>query len=349
LKSTVSVVRGDEVVTSHHIGDLEHLATWQSFRQAVEHLPALYGVTPEIVAHDLHPEYLSTKFAFDLDLPSVAVQHHHAHVASCMVEHGRREPVVALAFDGLGYGPDGTLWGGEVLVADYAGYERAAHLRPVQMPGGAAAIREPWRMALVWARAAGRSDPDQLGLAPAGLDATAVHAVADLVDRGGGRPTTSVGRLFDAVAVLLGCRKHVTYEAQAAIELEALARAVDRDDARSFAEDVPFADGVLDPAPLVDRIVEERARGIPAAVLAAAFHESIGLATARVAHDLARARDIDAVVLTGGVFQNVRLSEIVVRELDRSGLTVLTHERVPPNDGGLSIGQAAIAAFGAGR
>ncbi len=221
-------MRGDEVVASHHIGDLEHLATWQSFRQAVEHLPALYGVTPEIVAHDLHPEYLSTKFALDLDLPSVAVQHHHAHVASCMVEHGRREPVVALAFDGLGYGPDGTLWGGEVLVADYAGYERAAHLRPVPMPGGSAAIREPWRMALVWARAAGRSDPDELGLVPAGLDATAVaavavDAVADLVDRGGGRATTSVGRLFDAVAVLLGCRARVTYEAQAAIELEALA------------------------------------------------------------------------------------------------------------------------------
>ena len=349
LKSTVSVVRGGEVVASHHIGDLEHLATWQSFRQAVEHLPALYGVTPEIVAHDLHPEYLSTKFALDLDLPSVAVQHHHAHVASCMVEHGRREPVVALAFDGLGYGPDGTLWGGEVLVADYAGYERAAHLRPVAMPGGSAAIREPWRMALVWARAAGRSDPDQLGLAPAGLDATAVDAVADLVDRGGGRATTSVGRLFDAVAVLLGCRARVTYEAQAAIELEALARAVDRDDAPSFADDVPFADGVLDPAPLVDRMVEERARGIPAAVLAAAFHESIGLATARVARDLARTRGIDAVVLTGGVFQNVRLSEIVARELGRSGLAVLTHERVPPNDGGLSIGQAAIAAFGAGR
>jgi hydrogenase maturation protein HypF len=347
LKSTVSVSRGDEVVASHHIGDLEHLATWQSFRQAVEHLPALYGVVPEIVAHDLHPEYLSTKFALDLDLPNVAVQHHHAHVASCMVEHGRRDPVVALAFDGLGYGPDGTLWGGEVLVADFSGYERVAHLRPLPMPGGSAAIREPWRMALVWARAAGRSDPGPLGLAAAGLDPATVDAVADLVGRGEGRATTSIGRLFDAVAVLLGCRARVTYEAQAAIELEALARAVDRDDAPSFADDVLFADGVLDPAPLVDRIVRERARGIPNAVLAAAFHESIGLAAARVARDVAGTRGIDAVVLTGGVFQNVRLGEIVTQDLGRSGVTVLVHERVPPNDGGLSIGQAAIAAFDA--
>jgi hydrogenase maturation protein HypF len=347
LKSTVAVVRGDEVVASHHIGDLEHLATWQSFRQAVEHLPALYGVTPEVVAHDLHPEYLSTKFALDLDLPTVAVQHHHAHAASCMAEHGRRDPVVALAFDGLGYGPDGTLWGGEVLVADYSGYERVAHLRPVPLPGGSAAIREPWRMAVVWARAAGRDDPDQLGLVRADVDPATVDAVATMVERGTGRVTTSVGRLFDAVAVLLGRRVRVTYEAQAAIELEALARAVGRDDAPSFADDVVVADGVLDPAPLVARIVHERASGTPVSVLAAAFHESIGLAAARVAHDVASERGIDAVVLTGGVFQNVRLSEIVECELRRRGLDVLTHERVPPNDGGLSIGQAAVAAFGA--
>ena len=150
LKCTVAVTRGPEVVVGHHLGDLEHLATYQSFLQSVAHLPALYGVTPELVAHDLHPEYLSSKFAADLDLPTVGVQHHHAHVAACMVEHQRREPVVALAFDGLGYGPDGTLWGGEVLVAGLEGYERVGHLRPVPMPGGAAAIREPWRMAAVW-------------------------------------------------------------------------------------------------------------------------------------------------------------------------------------------------------
>ncbi len=155
LKSTVSVAKGRMVVPSHHIGDLEHLATHRSFVQALDHLCRLYGVTPEVVAHDLHPEYLSTKLALGLELPTLGVQHHHAHVAACMIEHGQTAPVLGLAFDGLGYGPDGTLWGGEVLVADLTGYERVGHLVAMPMPGGVAAIREPWRMAAVWAAAAG--------------------------------------------------------------------------------------------------------------------------------------------------------------------------------------------------
>ena len=169
LKSTVSVAKGAFVVPSHHIGDLEHLATHRSFLQAIDHLCDLYGVVPDVVAHDLHPEYRSTKLAAELDLPAVGVQHHHAHVASCLVEHGREGPVLGLAFDGLGYGPDGTLWGGELLVADLAGYERVGHLASVPMPGGVAAIREPWRMAAVW-------------LARAGDRAAAVRA---LPERGG--------------------------------------------------------------------------------------------------------------------------------------------------------------------
>ncbi len=219
LKSTIAITRGDDVVAGHHIGDLEHLATYQSFVQAVDHLPALYGVRPEVVAHDLHPEYLSTKFALDLDLPVVAVQHHHAHVAACMVEHGRTEPVLGLAFDGLGYGADGTLWGGELLVADFDGFERVGHLRGVAMPGGVAAIREPWRMGAVWARLAGADPLEQFP----DVDPATVHAVDDLAARGHGPVTSSMGRLFDAVAALLGCRTRVSYEAQAAIELEALA------------------------------------------------------------------------------------------------------------------------------
>ena len=151
LKATVAVAFGSDAVVSHHIGDLEHLATYQSFLQAIDHLRGLYGVTPEVVAHDLHPEYLSTKLAMDLDLPTVAVQHHHAHVASCLTEHGRPGPVLGLAFDGLGYGTDGTLWGGELLVADLQGFERVGHLAAITMPGGAAAIREPWRMGVAWA------------------------------------------------------------------------------------------------------------------------------------------------------------------------------------------------------
>ncbi|MET0903902.1 MAG: carbamoyltransferase HypF, partial [Acidimicrobiales bacterium] len=215
LKATVAVAFGSDAVVSHHIGDLEHLATYRSFLQAIDHLRSLYGVTPEVVAHDLHPEYLSTKLAMDLDLPTFAVQHHHAHVASCLTEHGRVGPVVALAFDGLGYGADGTLWGGELLVADLQGFERVGHLAAITMPGGVAAIREPWRMGLAWAHHAGVDDP---------FDDARQAAVLDLVKRGHGPVTTSMGRLFDAVAALLGLRPAVSYEAQAAIELEALAR-----------------------------------------------------------------------------------------------------------------------------
>ena len=222
LKSTVSVAKGAFVVPSHHIGDLEHLATHRSFLQAIDHLCDLYGVVPDVVAHDLHPEYRSTKLAADLDLPAVGVQHHHAHVASCLVEHGREGPVLGLAFDGLGYGPDGTLWGGELLVADLAGYERVGHLASVPMPGGVAAIREPWRMAAVWLARAGdraaavRALPD--------VEAATCEAVLDLAGSPLSLSTTSMGRLFDAVAALIGGRRRVSYEAQAAIELEALAR-----------------------------------------------------------------------------------------------------------------------------
>ena len=213
-----------DVVASHHIGDLEHLATWRSFEQAVTHLGALYGVVPEVVAHDLHPEYLSTKYARDLDLPAIAVQHHHAHVAACMTEHGVTAPVLGLAFDGLGYGTDGTLWGGEFLVADLVSSVRVGHLRPVGLPGGAAAIREPWRMAVVWTRLAFGADATRARL---GAIEPRVGQLLDSSRRL--RPTTtSVGRLFDAVAALLGCRGKVSYEAQAAIELEALARTVAR-------------------------------------------------------------------------------------------------------------------------
>ena len=350
MKSTISVAKGRSVVPSHHIGDLEHLANHRSFLQALDHLCALYGVTPEVVAHDLHPEYLSTKLALELDLPTLGVQHHHAHVAAAMVEHGRTEPVLGLAFDGLGYGPDGTLWGGELLVADLTGYERVGHLRSVPMPGGVAAIREPWRMAAVWAAAAaGRSSVAE---ALPGLDRATREVVLDLAGLPISPRTTSMGRLFDAVAALLGGRRRVSYEAQAAIELEAMARTVDRTSAPAYEGTVSVtrADGMaqLDPAPLIARLLDDRARGVPVALLAAGFHEAIGRASAQLGADLARQRGLDAVVLTGGVFQNARLSEVVEEGLLERGLAVLVHQDVPPNDGGISVGQAAIAAYAAG-
>jgi hydrogenase maturation protein HypF len=337
LKSTIALAVGTDVIASHHIGDLEHLATYRSFLQAIDHLRALYGVTPEVVAHDLHPEYLSSKLAADLDLSTVGVQHHHAHIASCLTEHARSHPVVGLAFDGLGFGCDRTLWGGELLVADLRTCERAGHLAPVTMPGGVAAIRKPWRMGVAWAQHAGVAAP---------FDDPRRDAVADLVVRGHGPVTTSMGRLFDAAAALLGMHPVVSYEAQAAIALEAAARAVPRGEAPRFPVDVEHAAGmvVIDPAPLVAALVAGRREGTAPALLAAGFHESMGRAAAAAAIEVAGSHGLGTVALSGGVFQNPLLSAIVEGALARAGLEVLVHRIVPPNDGGISIGQAAVAA-----
>lgn len=348
LKSTVAVAKGTMVVASHHLGDLEHPATSQAFLQAIDHLCHLYGVSPEVVAHDLHPEYLSTKWALDSDLPTFGVQHHHAHVASCLAEHEFGGRVLGVAFDGLGLGLDGTLWGGEFLVADLSGFERVGHLRAVPLPGGAAAIRQPWRMALAWAaQSLGRQGAAELGPQ---LDER-WPAVLGLVDSATHHAplTTSAGRLFDAVSALLGVRRAVTYEGQAAIELEALARTVRIEDAPSFA--APEVDrscglAVLDPRALIGQVVHECRAGTPAAVVAAGFHRALGEATADLAAALAGEHGLNTVALSGGVFQNARLTQVVEEGLRQRGLSVLVHSAVPPNDGGISIGQAAVAALG---
>ena len=345
LKNTVAVAKGPNVVASHHIGDLEHLPAYRSFLQAVDHLCQLVGVEPEVVAHDLHPEYLSTKFAVDLDLPALPVQHHHAHVASCMVEHARTEPVLGVAFDGLGMGSDGTLWGGELLVADLSGFRRVGHLRAVPLPGGNQAIREPWRMALVWTAAAmGRGAAERYG---AGVDDRwpAVLALSEHPDT---PATTSAGRLFDAVAGLLGLRSRVTYEAQAAIELEACAAGVPLSAQPGYELSSARDDEglVLDPSPLLARVMADRDAGVPLPLIAASFHDGLARGVAAAAAELARSEGLDTVALSGGVFQNARLTAAVAGELQAGGLEVLVHERVPPNDGGISIGQAGVAAAG---
>ncbi len=349
LKNTISVAKNDWVVASHHIGDLEHLATYRSFQQAVEHLARLYGVVPEVVAHDMHPEYLSSKYAADLELPVVAVQHHHAHVAACMVEHGRTSSVLGITYDGLGYGPDGSLWGGEMLVADFGSFERVAHLRPMRMPGGSAAIREPWRMAAVWAAAALGPHAALERLRNLGVDETIAQAVLDLASGPSSPSTTSAGRLFDAVAALLGGRTKVSYEAQAAIELEALARTVSRSDAPRYGGTITVSDEqgmlVLDPVPLIGALVADIDRGVDRRLMAAGFHEALGRATVDVAATCLTRSRLDTVVLTGGVFQNARMTEVVETGLRELGATVLVPTAVPTNDGGISVGQAAIAAY----
>jgi len=341
LKSTVSLARQRSLIASHHLGDLEHLPAYEAFLQATGHLARLYAVQPEVVVHDLHPDYLSTKYAVELDLPVLGVQHHHAHVASCLVDHGRVGPALGVAFDGHGYGPDATLWGGEFLWADLDRYERLGHLVTVGLPGGAAAIREPWRMAQAWAtHAAG----PEVGRATGARFDDRAAAVAGLLERPTTIPTSSVGRLFDAAAALLCGRGRVSFEGQAAIELEALAAAVTIDPRRGATGGVEVRwEGdqlVLDPAELIlDLLAAE-----PGPEAAARFHDALGHATAVAAALLAGRHGLGVVALTGGVFQNARLTQIVAGALRERDLEVLVHRQVPPNDGGISIGQAAIGA-----
>ena len=349
LKNTVTVAKGTNLIASHHIGDLEHLAAYKSFLQAVDHLCHLTGVVPEVVAHDLHPEYLSTKFAIDLDLPLLGVQHHHAHIASCLAEHRRDDKVLGIAFDGTGMGTDGVIWGGEFLVADLDSYQRVGHLAAVALPGGVRAVREPWRMALAWARTAlGREEAERYGRS---VDER-WPSILSIIEREDSLRTTSAGRLFDGVAALLGIRPQVTYEAQAAIELEAAAAGEPLSTPRSWRRRLgrPRHPGrrrvrrcsIRHPWWLTWWPSPTGGTSVP--VVAAAFHAGLGRSVAAMARDLAAHAGVNTVALSGGVFQNARLTEIVERELTASGVEVLVHSRVPPNDGGVSIGQAAVAA-----
>jgi len=343
LKNTLAVTRDGTVIASHHVGDLEHPAAYRSFTEAAAHLCTLFGVEPEAVACDLHPDFHSSGFARGLGLPVVAVQHHHAHVASCLVEHGRTAPVLGIAFDGFGLGDDGTMWGGELLVADLHGYRRAGHLRTVPLPGGDAAAREPWRMGLSWLRSA---CGDGAALAWASRHDARAEQVLRAVASEGTAQTSSAGRLFDAVAALLDIRDRTSFEGQAAIELEAAARR-HRGSVPHLEIDVVDEAGqfILDPRPLVAAIAAA-APDSPGdvAALAAAFHDALARAVADAACRTCAREQLDTVALTGGVFQNATLTQLLLPQLRRAGLRVLLHREVPPNDGGISIGQAAIAA-----
>jgi hydrogenase maturation protein HypF len=337
LKSTFCVARGSRAWVSHHIGDLQNYETLRSFETGAEHFERLFAVTPEVVAHDLHPDYLSTRYAQErAGVELMAVQHHHAHLAACLAEHGERGPAVGAIYDGTGYGTDGTVWGGELLVGGLDGFERVGHLWPVRLPGGERAVRGPWRMACSWLQEAGIE-----GAPPDGVEANAWSAVRHMVQTGVGAPlTTSAGRLFDAVAALCGVRLNVTYEGQAAVELEAAC-----DLSEPGAYPLPAGDGlVLDARETIHAVVDDVKAGAAPAQVAMRFHRGLALATAEACAAAAEARGIVLVVLSGGVFQNRLLLELTRDALERRRLGVLVPERLPPNDGGISYGQAAIAA-----
>jgi hydrogenase maturation protein HypF len=345
LKSTFCVAKGSRAWVSHHIGDLATWETLRSFREGIDHFEALFAVEPEVVVHDLHPGYLSTAYALERGVRALGVQHHHAHLAGCLAEHGERGDAVGAIFDGTGYGPDGTIWGGELLAGGLGGAERAGHLWPVPMPGGEEAIREPWRMARAWLLAAAAPAPALAARVERALGPRRWAAVGELAAPGVASPvTSSMGRLFDAVAALCGGPLRVTYEGQAAVELEALAAGAVGTAARE-----PYAleladDLVLDPRPTVAAVAADLAAGVPAATVAARFHETIARATAGACARVAAARGLGTAVLSGGVFQNRLLLARTGDLLDRAGLRVLHPERLPANDGGIAYGQAAVAA-----
>ena len=343
LKSAVCVTRGPYAFMSPHVGDLENVETYVSYQGMVERMAELFRVRPEAIAHDLHPDYRSTRYALGLDpaLPRVAVQHHHAHVAACMAEHRLAGPVIGVAFDGAGYGTDGAVWGGEFLVADYTGFERVGHLGYVPMPGGDRAAREPFRMALAHLlHAFGEWDSRW----PAVRAATEAERrmIRWQIEQDVNAPlTSSVGRLFDAVASLLGVRHRARFEAQAAMELEALAEGFTG--APYPLEITRSAPLVIEPASVIRAVVRDLDAGTPTPLIAARFHATAASAVVRVCERVRASMGFGRVVLSGGVFQNVTLLAAARRALAAAGFEVFSHHLVPPNDGGIALGQAAVA------
>jgi hydrogenase maturation protein HypF len=355
LKSAVCLADGNRAVLSQHIGDLQNRSTFDSFSHTVSHLSDILEIKPELVACDLHPDYLSTHFAEDSGVPLTRVQHHHAHLASCMAENGLHGDVIGIIFDGTGYGTDGTVWGGEFLVGGYHGYRRAGHFRPVPLPGGDAAVREPWRMAMAYLYQA-------LGEAAFAIDHPVARILpekeralfAQMLRRGINSPlTSSCGRLFDAVAALLNVRHTVSYDGQGAIELEALAEMAEDESTPAplcqrggytykivHSEEKPLH---LDFSPMFPELLADIDAGIRTTTIAYRFHQTVAAAATDVCLQIVDETGLDRVILSGGVFQNRLLSEMIYTALTNKGLTVFTHRLVPPNDGGLALGQAAIA------
>ncbi|GAA2793844.1 carbamoyltransferase HypF [Kitasatospora paracochleata] len=352
LKNCFALARGGYAWLSGHIGDMDDLATLRAFDHAVDHLGSITGVRPELLVTDRHPGYRSVRHAerAAAGRPVHRVQHHHAHIAAVMAEHGLdgSRPVLGLAFDGTGYGEDGAVWGGEVLLADYDGFRRLAHLGYVPLPGGDAAVERPYRTALAHLRAAGLAWTP--GLPP--VDACPPDELR-ILDKQLARdlncvPTSSMGRLFDAVSSLAGICHRSGYEAQAAIELEAAAAefgpATGPGGGYAFALQPAASGWIADPGPLLAAVVADLAAGAPAGLVAARFHTAVADLVRAVCAAARERHGTTTVALSGGVFANALLSSACAQGLGEDGFTVLRHRRVPPNDGGLALGQLMVAA-----
>ena len=355
LKNTFCVTRDHYAFMSHHIGDLQNFETLTSFEDGVTHFERLFRIRPEALVYDLHPDYLSSRYvlarARSENLPAIGVQHHHAHIAAGMAEHQLRgdTPVIGVAFDGTGYGEDGAIWGSEFLLCNYTGFQRLAHLAYVPLPGGDLAIRKPARTALAFLWQAGLDWDNEIP-SVAELCAEERRALKSQIEHKLNAPlSSSMGRLFDAVASLAGVRQNANYEAQAAIELEAL---VDPGEAETYIFDIQIPKSsqssvrpiLIDPGKVTTSVLLDYYHKISVPKIAARFHNGVALMVLNVCQELRTLTGVDEVVLSGGVWQNVTLLSKTVTLLRNDHFKVYIHEIVPPNDGGLALGQAVIAA-----
>lgn len=352
LKNTFCITRDRYAFLSHHIGDMENVETFDSFTDSINHYESLFKVKPGALAYDLHPNYLSTRYALERatreDLPAYAVQHHHAHITSCMAENSIEpaHPVIGVAFDGTGYGDDGAIWGGEFLIADYQRYERVCHLKYIPLPGGDTAIRKPARTALayLWANNI-EWDIEQHPVSA--LCAEERSILKAQLDKKINTPlNSSMGRFFDAVAALAGVRQVVNYEAQAAIEFESLADPNASGEYELYLEPITTPKGhtyQINPEPLIIELLNDVQNGVPVSKISARFHNAIARIVSITCGKLRAEYDLNDVVLSGGVWQNLTLLSRAVDLLTAQNFKTYIHHLVPTNDGGLALGQAVVA------
>ena len=343
LKNTFCITKGRYAIPSQHIGDLQNYETLQFFEETLRNLQGIYQAQPRLIAHDLHPDYLSTRWALERTEPKIAVQHHHAHIASCMAENGVAEKVIGVAFDGTGYGSDGQVWGGEFLLCDYHGYQRCAHLRYVSLPGGDRAAQQGWRMAAAHLHDALGPEFRRLSLPCWSMASSSEWKLLEQMIERPVLRTSSCGRLFDAMSAICGISLENSYEGESAMLLEASAQA-ENGELCSIPLNTQSIPWTIDTRPMVRQLAGEIAAGYSPKTIARCFHESIASMIEAVCSKLRERNGVDKVCLSGGAFQNFTLLSGAAASLRRSGFQVFLHSQVPPNDGGISLGQAVIGA-----